>query len=119
MKFLIDADLPHWMVESLQAAGHDGVHAEDVVLPRTPDRVIAEYARDRGWAILTGDSDFSNIKRFEPREFDGIVVLTIPRQKGASFMRLLLARLLEHLRGVDSIRGQLLIVEIDRIRVRP
>lgn len=118
MKFVIDAGLPPWMVRAFAAAGHDAMHVESTLPANASDQKIAEHARVTGRAIVTRDFDFSNVRAFEPSRFDGIVVLTIPRDRGSAYMRLLLARLFEFLRTVDSIRGKLLIVEVNRIRVR-
>lgn len=81
-------------------------------------RSSAEFARAGEWTIVTGDFDFADVRNYEPAKFEGIVVLYVPRDRGSAYMHLLLAKFLEYLQTGGAIRGKLLIVEGDRIRVR-
>jgi Domain of unknown function (DUF5615) len=118
VKFLIDADLPPWMIAALAAEGHDAVHADDIGIATYPDFVVAEHARDGERCVLSGDFDFANIRNYEPAKYRGIVVLTIPRKAGSPYMRILLGKLFDYLRAGGTVDRKLLIIEADRIRVR-
>ena len=59
MKFLIDAQLPAWLAELLNQAGHDAVHTGE--LPdgnRSSDSQIAQRADADGRLVVTKDRDF-------------------------------------------------------------
>ncbi len=118
MLFLIDADLSPQLRSLFAEFGHDAVHAGSVNLGRAPDRDIAVFARNAGRCIVTGDFDFANLLAYEPREFAGIVVLTLPRNALPPYIARLLREFLERVPELSPLKGKLLIVEIDRIRVR-
>jgi predicted nuclease of predicted toxin-antitoxin system len=59
MKFLVDAQLPRRLAHELAAAGHDVVHAAELLLQnRTPDNEIVARAVREGRVVVTKDSDF-------------------------------------------------------------
>lgn len=71
MKFLIDAQLPTRLAESLNRAGHDAVHT--IGLPdgnRSTDSEIAQLADAEGRVVATKDQDFR----------DGHLLARSPRQ---------------------------------------
>lgn len=71
MKFLIDAQLPTRLAESLNRAGHDAVHT--IGLPdgnRSTDSEIAQLADAEGRVVVTKDQDFR----------DGHLLARSPRQ---------------------------------------
>ena len=118
MKFLVDAGLPVWIVAYLAEAGHDGVHARQLGIGGAPDHIIAERARDEKRCIITRDFDFGDIRAYPPRDYAGIVVLTMPRDRGSPYIRLLLERLMQFARDGGTVTGKLLVVTENRIRVR-
>jgi len=59
MKFLVDAQLPRRLADSLRDAGHDAVHTKE--LPdnnRTTDREIIEISMREKYVVVTKDQDF-------------------------------------------------------------
>lgn len=59
MKLLFDANLSPKLVGRLAALFPDSIHVFDTGLARfTSDEAIWEYARSRGFVIVTADSDF-------------------------------------------------------------
>jgi len=59
VKILIDMNLPPAWESFLVANGHEAQHWSNVGDPRAPDRTLMEWARDRGFVVLTCDLDFS------------------------------------------------------------
>lgn len=118
MKFLVDAGLPPWVVQALVAEGYDAVHADDAGIGHAPDELIAERARGTDRCIITRDYDFADVRNYDPRRHHGIIVLFVPRDRGSPYMRLLLAKLFDHLRAGGVVDRKLLIVEAERIRTR-
>ncbi|MDR1929046.1 MAG: DUF5615 family PIN-like protein [Treponema sp.] len=64
MKILIDMNLAVRWADMLSNRGIEAVHWTAVGEAAAPDRVIMAYARDRAYAILTKDLDFSAILAF-------------------------------------------------------
>jgi predicted nuclease of predicted toxin-antitoxin system len=62
VKFLIDAQLPPSLAQSLKSAGHESIHVFDVKLISAPDTEIWSYALKTGAAILTKDQDFAALR---------------------------------------------------------
>jgi hypothetical protein len=118
MRFLIDADLPRCAAEVVRRRGHDAIDVRDVGLRHAQDPEIAEHARRGGLCLVTGDSDFGDIRNYPPGLYHGIVVLEIPRDATASFIAYLLDGFLSDAELVKRLPGKLAIVEPGRIRVR-
>ena len=59
MRVVIDMNLsPRW-VETLLAAGHEGVHWSTLGAPDAPDREIMAWAHRHGHIVFTHDLDFT------------------------------------------------------------
>ena len=59
MKFLVDAQLPARLAQSLSSAGHDALHTTELLDGnRTTDGRVAELADDEGRIVVTKDRDF-------------------------------------------------------------
>ncbi|MBW1801190.1 MAG: DUF5615 family PIN-like protein [Deltaproteobacteria bacterium] len=64
MRFLIDEDLPRSTGFLLRQYGHDAIDVREIGLKGAKDSEIAAYARKDGLSLLTGDFDFSDIRKF-------------------------------------------------------
>jgi predicted nuclease of predicted toxin-antitoxin system len=61
MKLLVDMNLsPRW-VGLLTDAGIEAAHWSSVGAPNAPDREIMEFAKTKGYVVLTHDLDFGAI----------------------------------------------------------
>jgi predicted nuclease of predicted toxin-antitoxin system len=118
MRFLIDADLPRSVSQIIQKHGHEAVDVRDVGLTDAKDFAIARYAQTQGLCLITGDSDFSDIRNYPPRQYAGIIVLDLPRNSTATYINHLLDSFLSHSHLVAGLAGKLAIVEPGRVRLR-
>jgi len=118
VQFLIDADLSPRLATLLTQYGHEAVHVDALFPPRTPDTVIAAFAHQTGRCIITGDFDLSDVREFRPRDYSGIIVLTLPNLAGAAYGEMLVREVMDRLPSLGDLAGKLLIVEPGRIRVR-
>ena len=75
MRFLIDANLPRAAIDVCQKFGHQVEFARDIGMAAAPDEQIAARACESGAALLTRDLDFSDVRRYPPDQYQGIVVL--------------------------------------------
>jgi predicted nuclease of predicted toxin-antitoxin system len=59
VRLLLDANLSPTLREGLRAVGYEVVHVGDVDLLRATDEAISTFARDKGFVVVTSDSDFA------------------------------------------------------------
>ena len=116
MRFKIDENLSDQVKDYLINAGHDAHTTRDESLNGKPDEQIAAAAKREQRILLTLDSDFSNILRYPPQEYFGIVFLKLARQDNASVLRAL-SRPVEMLKQYE-IAGRLWVVADNDIRIR-
>ncbi len=116
MQFKTDENIPLEAVDLLRAAGHDARSVFDQSLGGRPDSRIASVCKQEDRALITLDMDFADIRTYRPEDFSGLLVLRLAKQSVPEVLRVI-RRLLEILKTGDC-RGQLWIVEHDRIRVR-
>lgn len=86
MRFLVDAQLPPKLAQTLVDLGHHGEHLEDVGLRHAKDTDIWNYAVNNHAVIVSKDEDF--VDRFR-RRGDGPVIVWL--RIGNSSNRVLLA----------------------------
>ena len=118
MRFLVDADLPRSAAEVIRRHGHEVVDVRDIGLRSAGDSEIARHAQAERLCLLTGDTDFGNVRNYPPEEYTGIVVLHLPRTATAQYINQLLDRFLESSEVLAQLEGKLAIVEPGRIRLR-
>jgi len=119
MRFLIDADLPRSAKDLLRRYGHESIDVRDIGLGSASDSSIARYAQDESLCLLTGDSDFSDIRTYPPARYQGLVILHVPPNATASFILAFLEGFLKQEQLVNRITGRLVIIEPGRVRIRP
>ena len=118
MRFLIDEDLPRSTGALLKQYGHDAIDVRDIELKGSKDSEVAAYAQKAGLSLLTGDFDFSDIRKYPPKKYNGLVILKVPGTATASYILNLLESFLKHKEVVFQIPGKLAIVEMGRVRLR-
>lgn len=115
MRFKIDENLPAEFAVLFQEAGHDAVTVLDQELGGTDDPEVASVCLRERRAIVTLDTDFSDIRTYPPHLYSGIVVLRVNDQARDHLLQVGRKSL-----GAlpDEIDGRLFIVEESRIRIR-
>ena len=53
MKFLVDSQLPGFLVEWIREQGHDADHVRGFALQRSDDNTISSLALERGAVMMT------------------------------------------------------------------
>lgn len=116
MKFKLDENVAASAGHLLTAAGHDVATVRQQGLTGVPDGHVAAVCRAEGRALVTEDLDFSDIRAYPPADHAGIVVLRLPSPDRNAVCRAIgvfLAQL-----DADDLPGKLVIVDVDRIRIR-
>jgi len=116
LRFKIDQNLPAECAAMLREAGFQVDTADDEGLSGADDVAVSEATRATGCALVTLDLGFSDIRSYPPEEYTGIIVLRSKVQDKIT-LGSMLRRLILVLRERPP-KGQLWIVEPDRIRYR-
>jgi predicted nuclease of predicted toxin-antitoxin system len=116
-EFLIDEDLPRSLSLALAAADLQSIDVRDVGLRGKSDDEVYKYAQSRQLTIVTGDLGFGNVLRYPLGEHSGIVVARLPNEMSVSAVNEIVAKALVVLSESDLL-GNVVIVEVDRIRLR-
>ena len=119
MRFLIDADLPRSLVQLAKSRGHEAVFVDDAGLDSADDAEIAKHARDQSVCLVTGDFGFADIRNYPPQKYSGLVVLELPPEATAKYIRELFNGFLEKPELLKKLPGRLAIVSAGRVRFRP
>ena len=115
MKFKIDENLPVEVMKLLEDNGHVAVSVFKQNLSGGPDEHIAEICQKEKRALVTIDTDFSDIRTYSPNEFFGLIVLRLKKHDKPhvlSVMGRLITLLLK-----EPLERRLWIVEEGRVRI--
>lgn len=119
LRFLADHCVSNSVVRTLRDAGHEVLRLREVLPVESPDRVVVAKAQEIDAILLSMNGDFADIVTYPPKDYKGIVSLQM--RNHAEVLERLLARLTEYLRdqpAIEHYRAKLLVVEVNRIRVR-
>jgi predicted nuclease of predicted toxin-antitoxin system len=118
MKFLIDEDLPLSCAAVCREFGFEADDVRTIGFRGAKDAQIAAFAKQEGYTLVTGDFDFSDIRTYPPKLYNGIVILYPNKNATATDFTRLLSAYLSNKNIVEATTGKLAIVESDRIRLR-
>jgi predicted nuclease of predicted toxin-antitoxin system len=116
-RFLVDEDLPRITAQVLVEAGYEAEDVRAVGLRGHNDSEVFAYAQAHGQIVVSADKGFTNTLRFPLGSHAGIVVVRVPDALPTAKMHQELLGGLASLTG-KTLTGALVIVEIDRVRVR-
>ncbi|MFH1706510.1 MAG: DUF5615 family PIN-like protein [Planctomycetota bacterium] len=118
MQFFVDEDLPRSIAGIIARHGYTVTDIRDTDLRGADDRVIAAHARTHGLCIVTGDSDFADIRNYPPGRYHGIVVVRVPYLATTKTISELVTYFISQKHLVHQLPGRLAIVEAGRVRFR-
>ena len=116
MRLKVDENVHPAAAEHLIVRGHDVVTVWDEDLRGADDGTIARVCREEGRALLTLDLGFANIRRYQPRDYSGLIVLRLHSQAKGSVLAAV-ERLEPMLRGKGP-HGRLWVVTETDVRIR-
>lgn len=116
MRFKIDENVHPEVAALLRENGHDAVTIWDQSMRGSVDERVADVCRAEQRALLTLDLDFSDVRRYPPREYHGLVVLRVRDQSRRRVVAAVSAIL--PMIGKEQLEGRLWIVEEVRVRIR-
>ncbi len=119
LRFLADHCISNTIVQTLRDGAHEVVRLRDVLPVESPDTVVIAKAQEIDAILLSMNGDFADIVRYPPKNYKGIVALQV--RNHAEVLGQLMAKLKEYLRTQPTMadyEGKLLVVEVNRIRIR-
>lgn len=119
LRFLADHCISNQIIRTLRDADHEVVRLGDLLPVESPDAIVIAKAQELGAILLSLNGDFADIVTYPPRNYKGIVALQV--RNHPEILPQLLARLTGYLElhlTMEHYEGKLLVVEVDRIRIR-
>lgn len=84
----VDEDLPAEVADLLRKAGHDARTVMQEGLVGAPDEELWKQVQHEERCLFTADKGFANAQLFPPGTHAGIVLLRLPRESRAAYIRL-------------------------------
>lgn len=116
MHFLVDMNLPRAWVEVLLRLGHDATYWRDIGMATARDNEIMEYARSKGYVVMTRDLDFGELLALNGAAGPSVVQLrdgdTEPQENASHVLQAI-----DRFAG-DIERGALVTISVRSSRVR-
>lgn len=119
MRFFADHCVPESIAAALEADGHEVLRLRKQMATDAPDPDVLEKAQILDAVLLSLNGDFSDIVRYPPSKYGGIVSVQVknrPEVLGQITQRLIAYLTNQPDRAHDH--GKLLLVEAHRIRIR-
>lgn len=119
LRFFADHCISNFIIQSLQGAGHQVFRLRDHLAVESPDPVVISKAQELDTLLLSLNGDFADIVAYPPHQFKGIVALQV--RDHPEVMPAVMTRLNGYLQShprMEEHLGKLIVVEVDRIRVR-
>ena len=117
MTFLLDMNMSTRCVGLLADRGFNAIHWSTVGDPKDEDEVLVEYALTHNLVIITFDLDFGAILSATSSFAPSVVLIRPAFAHPEDFMPQLTSALASA--RVALFSGALVLVELDRIRIRP
>lgn len=119
LRFLADHCVSNYVVQTLRDAGHNVFRLQDLLSPSSSDAVVIAKAQEIDSVLVSLNGDFADIVTYPPANYKGIVALQL--RNHPEILPQIMGRLIAHLRlwpTMERYHGKLLVVEVDRIRIR-
>lgn len=119
LRFLADHCISNFIIQTLQNAQHEVLRLRDLMPVDSPDPVVIAKAQEVNAILVSLNGDFADIVTYPPNRYKGIVALQL--RNHSEVLPQLMTRLLAYLNlqsQMEHYQGKLLVVEVDRIRIR-
>ena len=119
MRFFADHCVPSSAIEALEASSHEVMRLRNCLQTDAPDAEVIVEAQRLSAILLSLNGGFSDLVRYPPRKYGGIVSLQV--RGHPEVLGQLVRRLIGYLEAHpvrEYYQGKLLLVEAHRIRVR-
>ena len=119
LRCFTDHCVPTSVIEAPQGGGHEVLILKQHIPSNSDDTDVITKAQEIDAILVSLNGDFSDIVTYPPAKFQGIIALQVRNHPEAipSILRRLTNYLAAH-QDQEHYRGQLLLVESHRIRIR-
>jgi predicted nuclease of predicted toxin-antitoxin system len=120
LKLLLDENLSPRLIASIGDLYPGSAHVEDCGLVNTPDEKVWDYAGENGFAIVTKDSDFSELSvlRGSPPKVIWLRIGNCTTVRAGFLLRDAFPRIQAFLRAVEE-NCLVLSLQVERSKSRP
>ncbi len=119
LRFFADHCVSNYIVQSLRKEGYEVFVLREHIPQDSKDTLVIEKAQELEAILLSLNGDFSDIVRYPPSEYRGIISLQIRNHPEitTNLMQKLTKYLAEH-PDARHYKGRLFLAEVHRIRIR-
>jgi len=119
LRFFADHCISRSIIQSLKEEGYDVFWLKDHIPVDSPDEVVISKAQELDSVLISLNGDFSDIVRYFPAKYKGIISLQVRNHPEVipSLLTVLKRYLSKH-PDMEYYSGKLFLVEAHRIRVR-
>ena len=119
MRFFADHCVSNAMINALRDAGNDVFRMREYLPVESADKTVMAKAQELDSILISLNGDFADIVSYPPGLYRGIVAIQLHNRPllTDTTMRRLKEYLIAH-PASDHYKGKLLLIEVDRIRIR-
>ncbi|WP_157072322.1 DUF5615 family PIN-like protein [Brevundimonas bacteroides] len=121
---MLDENVPEGVADTLRRLGHDVIRSTEVVVPASPDQIVATAAQEGGWILVSHDRDFKRIERLcsegQQERFPTLsrLQLSCPEPLSASRVEMFISIVEAEFERVQQMEDRRLMMDIGERRIR-
>ena len=116
MRFLLNMNVCRAIAQTLGGLGQECVHARDVGLATSDDRIVVEFARRNGRVIVTHDLDYGDLLMLTEEPRPSVIIFRLRRSSPSAMCRRLMEAWTPICKAVED--GAIVIIEDAAVRIR-
>ena len=119
LRFFADHCVPNSVIQPLHSAGHDVFILKEHIPRDSDDAIVISKAQELDAILVSLNGDFADIVTYPPSNYKGIIALQV--RNHPELVPALVRRLMSYLSAhpeMQNYKGQLLLVEAHRTRIR-
>jgi predicted nuclease of predicted toxin-antitoxin system len=119
LRFFADHCIPNSIIQKLLDAGHEVLWLKDHIPIESPGPIVIATAQRLDSILISLNGDFTDKLNYPPGYYKGIVALQV--RNHPEIIPQLMVRLINYLSSypdMNSYKGKLILVEVNRIRIR-
>jgi predicted nuclease of predicted toxin-antitoxin system len=119
LRFFADHCVPNSVIQGLFDASHEVIRLRDHIPIESPDSIVIAAAQELDSILVSLNGDFTDKLNYPPENYKGIVALQV--RNHPEILPQLMVRLINYLSSSPDMslyRGKLILVEVNRIRIR-
>lgn len=119
LRFFADHCIPNSVIKGLLDGGHEVLRLRDYIPIESPDPIVIATAQELDSILISLNGDFTDKLKYPPANYKGIVALQV--RNHPEIIPQIMIRLRNYLSSypdMSSYKGKLILVEVNRIRIR-